>query len=97
MEGKVFIEFVVNVDGTLSDFVPVKGIGAGCDQEAIRVLQTSPISWIPGKQKSVSVKQRMVIPIIFQLEGSEKKLQTGQVNKPTLEEIVVVGQPPKKN
>jgi TonB family protein len=81
VEGKVFIEFVVNVDGTLSDFVPVKGIGAGCDQEAIRVLQTSSIAWIPGKQKGVSVKQRMVIPIIFQLgSGSPAAIIVGEAD-----------------
>jgi len=81
VEGKVFIEFVVNVDGTLSDFVPVKGIGAGCDQEAIRVLKTSTLAWIPGKQKGVSVKQRMVIPIIFQLgSGSPAAIIVGEAD-----------------
>jgi len=67
VEGKVFIEFVVNVDGTLSDFVALKGIGSGCDEEAIRVLQSSTISWTPGKQQQIAVKQRMVIPITFKL------------------------------
>jgi TonB family protein len=70
VEGKVFIEFVVNLDGSLSDFVALKGIGSGCDEEAIRVLQTSTIAWNPGKQQGTAVKQRMVIPIIFKL-GSE--------------------------
>ncbi len=71
VEGKVFIEFVVNVDGTLSDFVTVKGIGAGCDGEAIRVLQNSTIAWTPGKQQGKSVKQRMVMPITFKLGVGE--------------------------
>ena len=66
IEGKVFIEFVVNVDGTLSDFVAVKGIGAGCDQEAMNVLKNSPL-WNPGKQNGKTVRQRMVIPIAFKL------------------------------
>ena len=70
VEGKVFIEFVVNVDGSLSDFVALKGIGSSCDEEAIRVLQTSTIAWNPGKQQGAAVKQRMVIPIIFKL-GNE--------------------------
>lgn len=70
VEGKVFIEFVVNLDGTLSNFVALKGIGAGCDEEAIRVLQASTIIWTPGKQQGMSVKQRMVLPITFKL-GSE--------------------------
>lgn len=97
VEGKVFIEFVVNVDGTLSDFVALKGIGSGCDEEALRVLQSSTIAWTPGKQQNKAVKQRMVMPINFQLAGSEKKVEMGQFNKPALEEIVVVGQQPKKN
>ena len=66
IEGKVFIEFVVNVDGTLSDFVAIKGIGAGCDQEAMNVLKKSPL-WNPGKQNGKAVRQRMVIPINFKL------------------------------
>lgn len=81
IEGKVFIEFVVNVDGTLSDFVPIKGIGAGCDQEAIRVLQTSTIAWTPGKQQGMSVKQRMVLPITFKLgSGSPAAIIIGEAD-----------------
>ena len=79
VEGKVFIEFVVNVDGALSDFVALKGIGSGCDEEAIRVLQTSTIAWTPGKQQGKSVKQRMVIPISFKLgSGSPAAIIIGE-------------------
>ena len=79
VEGKVFIEFVVNVDGTLSNFVALKGIGDGCDEEAIRVLQTSTIGWTPGKQQGNSVKQRMVIPITFKLgSGSPAAIIIGE-------------------
>jgi TonB family protein len=66
VEGKVFIEFVVNADGSLSDFVVLKGIGAGCDAEAIRVISQSK-NWNPGKQRGQAVKQRMVLPVIFAL------------------------------
>jgi TonB family protein len=66
VEGKVFIEFIVQTDGSITDVKTIKGIGAGCDQEAIRVLQASP-KWIPGKNKGVVVKQRMVLPISFAL------------------------------
>jgi TonB family protein len=79
VEGKVFIEFVVNTDGTLSNFVSIKGIGSGCDEEAIRVLQTSTITWTPGKQQGKSVKQRMVLPITFQLgSGSPAAIIIGE-------------------
>lgn len=66
IEGKVFVEFVINKDGSISDVRIVKGIGAGCDEEAIRVLQGAPF-WSPGKQRGKPVKQRMVIPIVFKL------------------------------
>jgi protein TonB len=66
IDGKVFVEFVVNKDGSISDVRAVKGIGAGCDEEAVRVVQSAP-SWTPGKQRGKPVKQRMVLPITFKL------------------------------
>jgi len=66
IDGKVFVEFVVNKDGSISDVRHVKGIGAGCDEEAVRVIQSAP-PWKPGKQRGKPVKQRMVLPITFKL------------------------------
>jgi protein TonB len=66
IDGKVFVEFVVNKDGSITDVRAVKGIGAGCDEEAVRVVQSSP-KWTPGKQRGKPVKQRMVLPITFKL------------------------------
>jgi protein TonB len=65
-EGRVFVEFVVNRDGSIVDVKVVRGIGAGCDEEAIRVVQSAP-SWSPGKQRGKPVRQKMVIPINFKL------------------------------
>lgn len=65
-EGKVFVEFVVGKDGSISDVRAVRGIGGGCDEEAVRVVQSAP-AWSPGKQRGKAVKQKMVIPIIFKL------------------------------
>ncbi|QOI98263.1 MAG: TonB family protein [Flammeovirgaceae bacterium] len=70
IEGKVFVEFVVDRDGTLTQFTVVKGIGAGCDEEAVRVLKNAP-PWNPGKQRGKPVRQRMVIPIFFRLAESQ--------------------------
>ncbi len=39
IEGKVFVEFVIERDGTITDVKAIKGIGAGCDEEAVRVLK----------------------------------------------------------
>jgi protein TonB len=66
IEGRVFVEFVINKDGSLSDVKAIKGIGAGCDEEAVRIIQGAP-SWTPGKQRGKPVKQRYTLPIIFKL------------------------------
>ena len=67
LEGKVFVEFVVGKDGKITDVKVLRGIGAGCDEEAIRVLKNSP-AWSPGKQRGRAVRQRMVLPITFKLQ-----------------------------
>jgi len=66
IEGKVFVEFVIERDGSITDVKAIKGIGAGCDEEAVRVLQSAP-KWKPGKQRGKPVRQRMVLPIAFKL------------------------------
>ena len=66
VEGRVFVEFVVNCDGSIVDVRAIKGIGAGCDEEAVRIVQSAP-AWKPGKQRGKPVRQKMVIPIIFKL------------------------------
>lgn len=64
IEGRVFVQFVVERDGTLTDIHVVKGIGAGCDEEAVRVLKESP-KWKPGKQRGKPVRQKMIQNILF--------------------------------
>lgn len=66
IDGKVFVEFVINKDGSITDVRAVKGIGAGCDEEAVRVVQSAP-AWTPGKQRGKPVRQKMVLPITFKL------------------------------
>ena len=66
IEGKVFVQFVVDKDGSLTEVQAVKGIGAGCDEEAVRVLRNIP-KFRPGKQRGRAVKVRMVLPIVFRL------------------------------
>jgi periplasmic protein TonB len=68
VEGKVFVQFVVDKDGSLSEVKVIKGIGAGCDEEAIRVLKESP-KWTPGKQRGRAVRVRMSLPIFFKIQG----------------------------
>jgi protein TonB len=66
IEGKVFVQFVIDKDGGLSDLKVLKGIGGGCDEEALRVLKESP-KWKPGKQRGRPVRVKMSLPISFKL------------------------------
>ncbi|HNV29669.1 MAG TPA: M56 family metallopeptidase [Cyclobacteriaceae bacterium] len=90
IEGRVFVQFIVNTDGSISDVEVIKGIGGGCDEEAAKVVALAP-PWNPGKQKGQVVRQRMVIPVIFKLSNSDKKIEGGQASGSSLNELVVVG------
>jgi TonB family protein len=81
IEGKVYVQFTVSETGTLSDFQVVKGIGGGCDEEALRVIQDGG-EWLPGRQRGQAVKQRMVIPIQFTLGNSQPAtISIGQIRE----------------
>jgi len=69
VEGKVFVEFVIGKDGKIFNANAVKGIGAGCDEEAVRIIMNAP-AWNPAKQRGKPVKQRMVLPITFKLASA---------------------------
>ncbi len=64
IEGKVFVQFIISADGTISDAKVLQGIGFGCDEEAIRIVLNSA-KWKPGKQRGKPVKQRYTLPIVF--------------------------------
>jgi TonB family protein len=66
IQGKVYIQFVVDKDGGIIDVEVLKGIGGGCDEEAVRVMRECP-KWSPGIQRGQAVKVRMSIPLIFKL------------------------------
>lgn len=68
IEGKVFVQFIVDTDGSLKDVEVLKGIGGGCNEEALEVVKNSP-AWNPGLQRGQAVKVRMVLPITFSLEN----------------------------
>ena len=67
IQGRVYIEFVVEKDGSITDIKTMKGIGGGCDEEACRIIGNAP-KWNPGKQRGQPVRVKMVIPILFKLE-----------------------------
>ncbi|MEO5979566.1 MAG: energy transducer TonB [Chryseolinea sp.] len=66
VEGSVFVSFVVDRAGAISDIAIVKGISAECDKEAARVVGLMP-PWKPGKQNGKAVKSRFVLPVKFKL------------------------------
>ena len=66
VEGKVHVAFVIDENGKIVNLQVLKGIGSGCDEEALRVLQNAP-SWEPGKQRGRPVRVKMVLPITFKL------------------------------
>lgn len=66
IQGKVYINFVIEKDGSISDVTVVKGIGYGCDEEAVRVLKKSP-KWKPGMQNNRPVRVRYSMPIGYVL------------------------------
>ena len=67
IEGTVIVAFVVNTNGTVSDFELLKGIGGGCDEEAIRIVKNSP-KWTPGMQDGKAVRTLMRLPVNFTLD-----------------------------
>jgi protein TonB len=67
IQGRVFVTFVVEVDGSISDVRVLRGIGGGCDEEAIRVVRAMP-KWVPGKQRGVPVRVQFNLPIKFTLQ-----------------------------
>ena len=67
IQGRVSVKFVVNEEGNVSDVQVVKGIGGGCDEEAVRVVKKMP-SWKARKQNGRAVKVWYTLPITFKLE-----------------------------
>ncbi|MBL7717857.1 MAG: energy transducer TonB [Flavipsychrobacter sp.] len=64
--GKVVIRFVVNEDGSISQAIAIKKLGAGCEEEALRVVNNMP-RWKPGKQNGKAVKTYYTLPVQFKL------------------------------
>jgi len=66
IDGSVFVEFIVNENGSISNVKAIKGLGAGCDEEAVRLVSSSA-AWIPGKHKGKIVRAKQVFPVRFKL------------------------------
>ena len=64
--GMVVVQFVVEPDGSISNISVVRDIGAGCGEEAMRVIKKMP-AWNPGKQRGRAVRVMFTLPVRFKL------------------------------
>jgi TonB family protein len=69
IEGRVIVQFVVNEVGVVTGPVIMKGIGGGCDEEALRVVSSARFT--PGKQRGRLVRVKMSVPITFRQSGMQ--------------------------
>lgn len=67
VEGKVILGFIIDKSGHIKNVEVIRGIGAGCDEEAMRVISSMP-DWNPGKQNGKPVSTLINIPVVFKLQ-----------------------------
>jgi TonB family protein len=68
IQGTVYVSFVVKTNGSLSDIKILRGIGGGCDDEALRVVKKMP-TWIPGAQNGKNVPVLYTLKVDFRLRN----------------------------
>ena len=66
LNGKVYVAFVIDVDGSIIELKVLKDLGYGTGEEAIRVLKESP-KWIPGEQNGQPVRVKYALPIALNI------------------------------
>lgn len=67
IEGTVIVQFFITASGEVREIKILKGIGYGCDEEAIRVIQLTNKAWSPGEHKGVKVDSVHTVPITFKI------------------------------
>jgi len=75
VQGTVFVQFLVEKTGKISNIKILRGIGSGCDEEAIRVMKSMP-DWNPARNKGKAVSVIFQIPVKFQLKKEKKEGRT---------------------
>ena len=65
VQGVVYVQFIVNEEGKVENPIIIKKLGAGCDEEALRVLKK--VKFTPGYDKGKAVKVRFTLPVRFML------------------------------
>lgn len=66
IEGRVFVSFIIEKDGSISNVKILRGIGGGCEEAAVEMIKNMP-KWKPGKQGGKPVRFQFVLPIKFEL------------------------------
>jgi TonB family protein len=79
IQGKVFVTFIIEKDGSLSNIKSVRDVGYGSAEEAIRTLKLSP-KWKPGYQNGHAVRVQYTMPITFALETSKPPKSSSMYN-----------------
>lgn len=88
--GIVYISFIVEKDGSISNVKVLRGIGGGCDEEAIRVVKMMP-KWKAGIQNGVPKRAQMYMPISFILKsGRELRKERKEKRKQYIEQTKVI-------
>lgn len=67
IEGRVIVQFIVKEDGSIEDPRVIRGIGGGCDEEAVRAVSQAKFN--PGRQRGEPVRVQYSLPVIFQLQN----------------------------
>ena len=70
VQGTVYVTFIVEADGRLSNIKILQGIGSGCDEETYRVVTAMP-RWIPARKNQVAVRTQVTMPVTFTLQASQ--------------------------
>lgn len=66
-QGKVYMQFIVEIDGSITSINVARGVSPTIDKEAKRVIRTMP-NWIPGEQRGKKVRSKMTLPLTFTLQ-----------------------------
>ena len=85
IDGRVFVSFVVEKDGSVSNVKVMRGIGGGCDEEAVRVISAMP-KWKPGIKDGKPVRVSYMMPLTFKLSDGQptKPAQKADGNNPNM-------------
>ena len=66
VEGRVIVQFVIDIDGNVHSPTILRGLTTECDAEVLRVVGLMP-RWIPAQQDGVAVESNFVLPIMFKI------------------------------